>query len=152
MQLTSPAFAAGSRLPKIHSLEGANRSPPLRWRDVPPTAQSLVILCEDPDAPRGTWWHWAVYDLDPATTGLPEGYPRTGAKPPARQAVNDFRRPGYDGPAPPPGHGLHHYHFRLLALSVPRLPVPPDARCQAVAKTANAYLLAQAVLTGTYER
>lgn len=152
MRLTSPAFSPASRLPRVFSLDGANRSPPLEWSGVPAKAQSLVLLCDDPDAPSGTWRHWAVYDLPPDLDGLPEGYSRSGMAPAAREAVNDFKRSGYDGPAPPHGHGTHHYHFRLLALDIAKLPTGAAPTCADVESAARPHVLAAAELIGTYAR
>lgn len=148
MTLSSPAFAAGGRIPAKYTCEGDDISPPLAWTGVPKEARSLVLLCDDPDAPAGTWHHWAIYDLASAADGLGEDYPTDAA----HQAVNDFRRGGYGGPCPPPGHGTHHYHFRLLALSVARLEVKPGARCAAVAAAAAPHVVARAELVGTYSR
>lgn len=152
MKLTSSAFSAGSRLPDRHALDGANLSPPLTWSAVPAEARSLVLLCDDPDAPRGLWRHWAVYDLAPGVASLSEGYSRSGGEPAARQGVNDFGHSGYDGPAPPRGHGTHHYHFRLLALDVETLHLPSGASCAEVEAAARPHVIAHAELVGIYSR
>lgn len=152
MQLTSPAFASGTRLPARFVLDGENHSPPLAWSGVPSGTRSLIVLCDDPDAPRGTWPHWALYDLSPDTESLPEGFSGSAAVPPAREAINDLKRAGYDGPAPPPGHGTHHYRFRLLALEVARLELPRGAGCAEVEAAARRHLIEEAELVGTYSR
>ena len=93
-------------------------SPALQWSGVPPATKSLALICDDPDAPMGTWVHWVIYDLPPVTAGLAEGVPKSpelanGAK----QGVNDYKRIGYGGPGPPPGKP-HRYFFKLYALDV----------------------------------
>lgn len=152
MKLTSSAFADGERLPARFSLDGENRSPPLAWSGLPEETKSLAVICDDPDAPRGTWHHWALFNLPPDRSGLPEGFSRGKAVAPASEAINDFKKSGYDGPAPPPGHGTHHYHFRLLALDVAGLALSGRATCRQVAAAAARHVLASAELIGTYSR
>jgi Raf kinase inhibitor-like YbhB/YbcL family protein len=152
LQLTSPAFAPGARIPVRHSCEGEDLSPPLAWSDVPAEAESLALFCDDPDAPAGTWHHWALFDLPPTTTELRMGYPRDATVGGTRQAVNDFGVTGYRGPCPPPGHGTHHYHFRLLALDVAKLVVRDRAKCREALAAARLHAIAIAELIGTYSR
>jgi len=109
-------------------------------------------LCDDPDAPGGTWTHWAAFDIAADATGLSEDYPKDDRVGAVRQAVTDFKRPGYGGPCPPRGHGTHHYRFRLLALDVDRLDLPAKARFDDVAAAVAGHILAEATLTGTYSR
>lgn len=151
-QLSSPAFADGERIPVLYTCEGEDVSPPLEWSGTPAQALSFALLCDDPDAPGGTWHHWALFDIPADASHLAEAYPteeRVGA---TRQGINDFRRIGYGGPCPPPGHGVHHYRFRLLALSAERLELAPRPGCPAVAAAARPHVLAEAVATGTYSR
>jgi Raf kinase inhibitor-like YbhB/YbcL family protein len=63
MRLTSSAFADGAMIPRRFTCDGQGLSPPLAWADVPNNVRSFVLLCDDPDAPGGTWHHWAVYDI-----------------------------------------------------------------------------------------
>jgi|SRR6185312_15535796 Raf kinase inhibitor-like YbhB/YbcL family protein len=149
MQLASQ-FQDGSAIPRRYACDGQNQSPPLSWTAPPQQTQSFVLLCDDPDAPGGTWHHWAVYDIPAGQRSLPEHHPRHGAG--VRQGLNDFHQPGYDGPCPPPGDKPHHYHFRLLALAVPRLPVTGTASCAQIAQAARQHVIATAQLTGTYQR
>lgn len=151
MMLSSSAFADRAAIPRRYTCDGEDVSPPLDWRSAPEGTRSFVLLCDDPDAPAGTWHHWAAYDIPATQTSLladASAHAGQGWK----QAVNDFQRPGYGGPCPPRGHGPHRYHFRLLALSVDRLDLPGNARCRDVAREARKYLLAEAVLVGTYQR
>lgn len=150
MWLRSDAFTHGSPIPRRFTGEGEDLSPPLRWGDAPAGTESFVLLCDDPDAPAGTWHHWAVYDIPADLTGLAEGVGPSDAA--MKQGKNDSDSHGYSGPAPPRGHGRHRYHFRLLALSVPRLPPATRPTCRAVEHEARMHLLEEAVLVGTYER
>ena len=149
MKLTSTAFADGSAVPRRFTCDGENISPPLKWSGAPDGTRSFVLLCDDPDAPGGTWHHWAAYDIGPTTTELAEGAARDSA---LKQAVNDFRKVGYGGPCPPPGHGPHHYHFRLLALSTDQVRAQPKASCRDIEREARKSEIAEALLVGWYER
>jgi len=111
-----------------------------------------VVLCDDPDAPAGTWHHWAAYDIPAGRTGLPEDAARHNGKEGFMQALNDFGRSGYGGPCPPQSHGPHHYHFRLLAPSTDHLRVRKNPPYRDVEREARRHLLAEAVLVGLYER
>jgi len=150
--ITSPAFGHGDAIGRQFTCDGDDVSPPLTWSGAPAGSLSLALLCDDPDAPRGTWHHWAIFDIPVDVTALPEGYRRQERVGTIRQAVNDFGTVGYGGPCPPPGHGVHHYHFRLLALDVETLGLGESAACVDVAKTAQPHILAQAELVGTYKR
>jgi len=152
MTLTSTAFADGERIPELYTCDGADISPPLRWSGAPAGVRSFAVLCDDPDAPGGTWTHWAAFDIEADATGLRESYPKGSRVDSVRQAVTDFGRPGYGGPCPPPGHGVHHYHFRVLALDVERLDVPEGAAFKDVEAAAKGHVLAKAELVGTYSR
>ena len=152
LTLTSTAFADGERIPELYSCDGADISPPLSWSGAPDGTRSFAVLCDDPDAPGGTWTHWVAFDIGADATGLRESYPKGARVDGVRQAVTDFGRPGYGGPCPPPGHGVHHYHFRVLALDVEQLDLPDGATFDDVATAAEPHVLARAELVGTYSR
>lgn len=122
MRLTSTAFDQGERIPEKHTGDAADVSPALAWAGAPDEAKSFAIICHDPDAPLvkpGTYGyvHWVLYGIPGSVSELAEGIPDY------TQGVNDFGNEGYGGPAPPPGHGTHHYFFWLLALDAePDLP------------------------------
>ena len=117
MTLTSSAFTADGLIPAKHSGEGENVSPALAWSDLPEGTESLAIFCHDPDAPLvasdGTYGfvHWVLYNIPASVTELEEGTAKYTA------GNNDLDGPGYGGPFPPKGHGLHRYYFWLLALN-----------------------------------
>lgn len=152
MRLTSPAFADQQRIPERYTRDGGNVSPPLKWADAPQSTRSFALIVEDPDAPRGTFHHWVAYNVPATYQGLEEG---AGSSPSAKigVAANDFGHHRYDGPQPPRGHGLHHYHFRLVALDVPRLDIlPASAGVMEVIAAMKPHTLAEAQTVGTYER
>ncbi|HVX77959.1 MAG TPA: YbhB/YbcL family Raf kinase inhibitor-like protein [Bradyrhizobium sp.] len=149
MKLVSSAFADGAAIPRRFTCEGENISPPLQWSDAPEGTRSFVLLCDDPDAPAGTWHHWAVYDIPSDVTEFAENAGRITKM---KQAVNDFRKTGYGGPCPPPGDGPHHYHFRLLALSADHVRAQSNASCRDVEREARKSTIAEAILVGWYER
>jgi Raf kinase inhibitor-like YbhB/YbcL family protein len=144
VDLTSSAFANGAEIPTRHTCEGEDVSPPLAWSDVPEAAHSLALVCDDPDAPGGTFTHWLAWGIDAGSQGLGEG-----ERPPA-EGENDFGRTGYGGPCPPHGHGPHRYSFRLYALSEEPGLQPGASKADVSAVVAGA--LAVAELQGTYER
>ena len=116
LELTSDAFNDGADIPAVHTCDGRDVSPPLSIRGVPDGAESLVLIADDPDAPRGTWVHWVLYGLPPDVGELPRGVAgRGGALEGSRQGENDFGDLGYGGPCPPAGEE-HRYFFRLYAL------------------------------------
>lgn len=148
--LTSEAFEDGGEIPPRHARDGDNVSPLLRWNDAPQGTRSFALVIEDPDAPSGVFRHWAVFDMPPQRTELPEGA-GGGDATMFREGVNDFGTAQYEGPQPPRGHGVHHYHFRLAALDIDRLDVPPGARVEEVWKAARPHVLDEAELVGTFE-
>ena len=150
MRLTSSAFATGNHVPVRFTCDGANVSPPLAWSEAPAAAKSFALICADPDAPGGTWYHWAIYDIPPATRVLDEHWPPARASPP--QGINDFRHSGYGGPCPPHGAPAHRYTFRLYALNVERLDLAAHAQCREVEAAGKAHAIATAELVGLYGR
>jgi Raf kinase inhibitor-like YbhB/YbcL family protein len=151
----SPAFEYNGEISQKHSADGANLSPPLRWSGVPAGTGELVLICEDPDAPKVMpFVHWVVYGLPPDLTSLPEGIPSMdplASMPDLRQGKNSADQIGYSGPRPPVGHGVHHYHFQLFALDKPLKFNYQPGREDLIAAIAG-HVLAVGDLIGTYER
>lgn len=149
--LTSSAFTNGQAIPPKHTGDGPDVSPALQWTDPPPGTKAFVLICDDPDAPIGDWVHWVIYDIPPETRKLEENVPRTptvlGS---AKQGINDFRKTGYWGPAPPPGKP-HRYFFKLYAVARP-VGLPPGATKRQALKAIEGHVLKQAELMGTYKR
>lgn len=150
LRLTSAAFDRDGKIPTHFTCDGANVSPHLAWSDPPAETRSFAIVCSDPDAPSGIWYHRAIFDIPASTIELAENFPPKSAM--GRQAINDFGTLGYGGPCPPRGHGTHHYHFTLYALNVEHLGVAVGARCRNVEKAAKAHAIATAKLIGVYTR
>jgi len=152
MQLGSTAFSDGSAIPRRYTCDGEDLSPPLEWSEAPAATRSFALLCDDPDAPGGTWHHWAAYDIPADLKSLEQGAAQHAERQGFKQAINDFQRAGYGGPCPPRRHGLHHYHFQLLALAVDRLATGKNPSCRDIAREARKHVLAEATLVGVYER
>ncbi|WP_407148944.1 YbhB/YbcL family Raf kinase inhibitor-like protein [Bradyrhizobium sp. ORS 86] len=150
--LTSPAFPDGGQIPAKYTADGENVSPPLEWSDAPAETKSFVLIVEDPDAPSGTFRHWGLYNIMGERAMLPEGVGRGAKTEKLGKGVNDFGEPRYCGPAPPKGHGTHHYHFKLAALDVDALSRAPKMSVEDIWKAAEKHRLAEADLVGTYSR
>ncbi len=150
-ELTSPAFKQGGDIPKQHTCDGADRSPPLTWRAPPPGTAAFALVCDDPDAPGGLWVHWVVWGMPATATTLPEGVkPEPTRADGSRQGTNDFKRLGYNGPCPPRGTP-HRYVWSLHALdAAPDL--PPGATRQQLLDAIKPHTLATADLMGRYGR
>ncbi|HZZ63664.1 MAG TPA: YbhB/YbcL family Raf kinase inhibitor-like protein [Roseiarcus sp.] len=151
-RLTSPAFQNGGAILQKHPADGENLSPPLARSDPPEGTRSYALMIEDPDGPAGTFRHWGLCNISGGRSMLPEGIKHGVKTEPLAHAVNDFGHRRYDGPAPPEGHGTHHYLFRLAALDVEGLPERPDACISDLWEEAHQRLLAEAELVGTYAR
>jgi Raf kinase inhibitor-like YbhB/YbcL family protein len=146
LSLSSDAFQNGGAIPAQYTCDGANQSPALSWGEPPSGTKSFALVVDDPDAPGGTHRHWGAFDI-PADTRMIATGQAVGS-----QAMNDSGKSGYAGPCPPPGHGPHHYHFKLFALDVDKLGVPTNAKITEVENAAQQHAIGQAELIGTYER
>jgi Raf kinase inhibitor-like YbhB/YbcL family protein len=157
IEVTSTAFKDGQPIPRKHTGEGADVSPPILWKGLPEETKELVLICDDPDAPTAEpWVHWVIYKLPADTAGLPEGVARDlRLKSPkgAMQGKNNWPKDniGYRGPLPPPGHGTHHYHFKVYALEA-HLTVEPGLDKKALMSEFKDHVLAEGELIGTYQR
>lgn len=150
-QLHSDAFDNGDAIPKQYSCDGEDLSPAMAWSDPPPGTQSFALIVDDPDAPSGLFRHWAAFDIDREATSIAIGA-GNDQNPPFSQGRNDFGKVGYGGPCPPPGHGTHHYHFKLYALDVRQLMIGDNPSIEAVENEAQRHQIDVAELTGTYIR
>lgn len=145
MKISSPSFANGAPIPKRFTADGANINPALTISGVPPAAASLVLIVDDPDAPGGTWTHWLVWNIAPATTRIAEDSVPDGAV----VGRSDFGKSLYLGPSPP--SGTHRYHFRLYALDK-KLDLAPGANRDDLDTAMRGRILASATWAGTYSR
>jgi len=153
--LSSEAFGPGSTIPRRHTGDGEDLSPSLGWTNLPPETRELALIVDDPDAPsQQPWVHWVISGIRPAEPGIPEGvHLKTRPSFPAGavQGKNSWGTIGYRGPAPPRGHGVHRYVFRLYALDQ-ALNVAAGLDKPALLKAMQGHVLAVAELIGTYER
>jgi Raf kinase inhibitor-like YbhB/YbcL family protein len=151
LHLTSTVFEPNGTIPKIHTCDGPDVSPPLAWNDPPAGTQSFALIMEDPDAPAGTWVHWVLFNLPASARALPENVPKVEQLADgALQGRNDFRRIGYGGPCPPKGPA-HRYFFKLYALDT-RLALQAGATKADVERAMAGHILAQGQLVGRYGR
>jgi len=149
-ELTSTAFAAGEPIPQKYTCDGQDISPPLQWSDPPQGTQSLALICDDPDAPVGTWVHWVLFNLPAEARALPEAVPPQAELPDgSRHGQNSWRRLDYGGPCPP--SGSHRYFFKLYALDTV-LDLEAGEGKKQVLKAMEGHILAQAELMGVYSR
>jgi Raf kinase inhibitor-like YbhB/YbcL family protein len=150
-ELTSSAFNPKDAIPKEYTCDGSDVSVPLRWKNAPDGTTSFALIVDDPDAPRGTWVHWVLYDLPASVSDLPAGVGhRDSLSNGAKQGKNDFGKVGYGGPCPPSGPA-HHYHFKLYALDRATA-LRPKATKQQLLDAMKGHVLAEAQLIGTYKR
>jgi Raf kinase inhibitor-like YbhB/YbcL family protein len=163
LKLQSSAFTEDSMIPKTFTCDGSNHSPALSWSGVPDSARSLALICDDPDAPAGTWSHWVAFNLPAGLKGLKEavppdetipktfmeGPPSGGEDPAAKQGKNDFGKTGYGGPCPP--SGTHRYFFRLYALSS-QIELNSSATRADVLGAIQGRIVAEGRLMGKYKR
>lgn len=151
LRVTSQAFAEGEKIPSKYTCDGKDVSPPLHWDGVPAGAKSIALICEDPDAPGGTWIHWVLYDLPATTSALREGVKKSAMlADKSMQGLNDFEKTGYNGPCPPAG-GAHRYFFRVYALDAGVL-LPSRAKKADLVKAMEGHIVAEGSLMGTYQR
>ncbi len=151
LQVTSTAFDPGASIPKKHTGEGEDVSPPLAWTAPPEGTKSVAVICGDPDAPVGTWVHWVAWNVPASSRGLPEAVPaKNELADGTRQGTNDFRKIGYGGPMPPPG-AAHRYYFRVYALDA-ALTLKSGATKKDLVDAMQGHILAQGELMGRYKR
>jgi Raf kinase inhibitor-like YbhB/YbcL family protein len=150
MQITSPDFTEGGLIPSKYTCDGQDISPPLEWKDVPAGTKSLALICDDPDAPVGTWVHWVAYHISSKITKLDENIsPEKELNNGLRQGSNDWPKIGYGGPCPP--GGTHRYYFKLYALDT-MLDLKPGATKAQLLQAMEGHILAETRLMGKYKR
>jgi len=150
--MTSSDIRDGQPIPAVYTCDGANQSPELAWPEPPAATKSFVLIVDDPDAPGGTFYHWGVFHIPATRREIARGAGNGGSNTNFVQVVNGFGNSGYGGPCPPKGHGPHRYRFKLYALDVEKLTLPPDAKIPEVEQQAQQHKIAVAQITGTYER
>ena len=146
LRISSPVFKNERLIPKKYTCDGRDVNPPLVIEDVPNSAISLVLVVDDPDAPRRVWDHWIVWNIDPRTTFIPENSVPVDAV----QGRNSFGKIEYNGPCPP-YNNLHRYRFKLYAISVV-LNTPRGSSKRLIEKAISKYIIERALLVGLYKR
>jgi Raf kinase inhibitor-like YbhB/YbcL family protein len=156
MKISSPAFGQHGKIPKKYTGDGEDVSPPLEWSGVPAGTKQLALICHDPDAPMPHGFtHWVLYGISPARKGLAEEMKADGS---IIQGKNGTGRLGYMGPAPPNGHGTHHYYFWLYALDGSTPELKPGMTADELLAVIDDHIVGpefpkeQVRLVGTYER
>jgi Raf kinase inhibitor-like YbhB/YbcL family protein len=144
MEITSPEFKNNTSIPQKFTCQGTDRSPTIEIKDAPANAKSLVLTVDDPDAPRGNWDHWIVYNILPQTTTIAEGTV------PGLQCLNDFRRKEWGGPCPP--SGTHRYFFKIYALDIMLPKLPDNARKNDLLNVMEGHIVDKAELVGLYKK
>jgi Raf kinase inhibitor-like YbhB/YbcL family protein len=151
MQIKTEAFEPNGKIPRVYARDGADKSPPIEWAELPPETKALALIVDDPDAPRGTFTHWLMWDIPITRHFLPEDIAHDGDfTDGARQGDNDFDERGYSGPMPPRGE-THHYHFKLFALDQP-LKLEEGAHKDQLLRAMKGHVLDEAEVVGLYRR
>jgi Raf kinase inhibitor-like YbhB/YbcL family protein len=143
MTITSPAFTNGGAIPQKYTCNGANVTTPLDFANVPQTARSLALEVTDPDAPKGTFTHWLVWNIPTSVTRFKEDDVPAGVV----QGLNGFGKNNYGSPCPP--SGVHHYIFDLYALDN-TLDLPASKGREDFGNAIKGHIVAQAKLVGMY--
>lgn len=147
LKLRSSDFQEGGFIPTLFTCEGKNISPALDWSDIPPGTKAFALILEDPDAPKGIFDHWVMFNLPPNTEGLTQG---AAAFPSGMiEGKNSTMKTGYIGPCPP--KGVHRYFFKLYALDT-LLTLPKGSTKAQVLKAMEGHILSQTHLMGRYEK
>lgn len=162
MKLTSTIFKEGEMIPEKYTCDSADVSPQLAVTDIPEGTKSLAMICDDPDAPVGTWVHWVIFNIPADLTEFPEGISRdvnpvigTDSTRTATQGINDFRRFGYGGPCPPPG-SAHRYFFKLYALDMElefdAAAIKKGVTAKQLSEKMKDHILAETSMMGKYKK
>jgi Raf kinase inhibitor-like YbhB/YbcL family protein len=150
ISLTSSAFIEWAMIPQRYSCDGEDISPPIAWSNVPPGTRSFALICDDPDAPVGTWDHWVVYNIPAHVTSLNEGIAEKSiVDNGAVHGNNSWGRIGYGGPCPP--SGTHRYFFKIFALDT-LLDLKSGSTSSQLVNAMEGHILAQGQLMGRYQR
>lgn len=150
IKLTSSAFKEGEFIPKKFTCDGINISPPLNWSGTPENAKSIALICDDLDAPIGTWVHWVIFNIPPSANNLKENIPAVKVLEDGTiQGINDFKKNGYGGPCPP--GGTHRYFFKIYALDKV-FPLNSSANKKELVRSMEGHILAEGIIMGKYSR
>lgn len=151
MVIKSPDFKNGEAIPKMFTCEGEDISPKLEWENAPSGTKSFALICDDPDAPMGTWVHWVIYNIPGDFKSLERNLPKKlKLENGILQGKNSWPKTGYNGPCPPPGKP-HRYFFKLYALDT-ILNLKENATKEDLLSAMKGHILEEAETMGTYKR
>jgi len=151
LKIESTAFKHNDYIPPLYTCQGENMSPPLTWDDMPEGTKSIALICDDPDAPVGTFVHWVVYNIPVNATGVEVNVPQIEILPDgSKQGLTDFGSVGYGGPCPPPGKP-HRYFFTIFALDI-NDELPAKLTKSQLESRIEGHVLSKAELIGLYKR
>ena len=151
LELVSSAFQTGGTIPRQYTCDGKDISPPLSWSEPPSSSESLALICDDPDAPAGTWDHWVLFNIPAAARSLAEGVPGSqSVEGVGMHGSNSWGVVGYGGPCPPKGPA-HRYLFKLHTLDM-RIDLQAGASKQDIEQAMAGHILAEGQLVGVYGR
>ena len=150
MTVTSPSFTNMGKIPKVFSCDGSDISPALSWSGAPKGTKSFVLICDDPDAPVGTWIHWVLFNIPSNVTNLAEEMPdKEKYADGTLSGKNSWGKFGYGGPCPP--SGTHRYFFKLYALDI-LLPLKAMASKEQILEAMEWHVVGSGTLIGTFQR
>jgi Raf kinase inhibitor-like YbhB/YbcL family protein len=144
-KISSPAFVNHGQIPHQYGCDGINVNPPLHIENIPKGAKSLALVFDDTDAPRGSYVHWILWNIDPGVKEIKENSIPDGAI----QGTNDFKKQNYGGPCPP--RRSHRYVFKIYALDI-RLDLSPPSTKADLEKAMKGHILGQAQWAGAYQK
>ncbi|MDP2940070.1 MAG: YbhB/YbcL family Raf kinase inhibitor-like protein [Candidatus Omnitrophota bacterium] len=151
LKINSSAFEDMAEIPKLYTCQGKDISPSLKWSGQPENTKSFALICDDPDAPMGTWVHWVIFNIPPEVSELPEGVKRSAKlEDGSVQGMTDFGRVGYGGPCPPPGK-YHRYFLKLYALDT-TINLDSNATKEDLLQAMEGHILEKAELVGRFKR
>lgn len=150
MEIKSSVFKEGDHIPAKYTCDNLDISPPLEWSKGPAGTKTYVLICDDPDAPGGTWVHWLLFNIPAKNPELPENMPKIETlKNGALHGKNDFGNNCYGGPCPPAG--THRYYFKIYALDL-ELDSKPGITKKELLKAMEGHILDEGQLMGRYKR
>ena len=153
LQVSSNSFKNGQYLPIKYTCDGENISPNINWKNFPRNTKSFVLITVDPDAPIGTFTHWIVYNIPKSINSLPESFPKRANVNGINQGINDFGYIGYGGACPPKGDKPHRYYFKVYALDIEKIDLPPQtANRRNIEKAIKGHILGEGYIMGYYKR
>lgn len=151
IKIESKAFENNDTIPTMYTCDGENISPSLSWEKIPEEVEEIVIICDDPDAPMGTWVHWVIYNIPSEVDSLPEDIEnKTVIQDSIFQGTNSSNKPGYTGPCPP-DEPAHHYHFKIYGLKS-GIDAKPGLSKSEILEKMKGKIAAKGEIVGLYKR